>query len=144
MFHLDPISSTPRMRLAFVLAIGLGILGCSSGPKTYPVKGKVVFKDTGKPLSGGTVLFESVADPNIKASGDLEPDGSFELGSNVGKMGVVQGEHRILIMPPLPEYGPELKKGVIHPRYQRFETSELKFTVTPGDNYCEIQLERPK
>jgi hypothetical protein len=120
----------------------LGIASCSSGPKTYPVKGRVIL-DHGKPLSGGTVLFQSVANPEIKASGELDADGTFELGSSLGTMGTVAGEHQILILPLESEDAQVSRRG-IPLRYKRFESSGLRFAVQPGENFCEIKLERQR
>jgi hypothetical protein len=129
--------------LLVVAAAWLAAAGCSPGPRAYPVKGKVVFKDNGKPLGSGTVLFESVADPNQRASGEIQADGTYTLANNVGANGAVEGEHRVLIMTPLPEYG-QNPRGPFDPRYQRFDTSGLRYTVKPGENNYEIQLDRPR
>jgi hypothetical protein len=43
------------------LALG-GVGGCGAGmPRTYPAKGKVVFKG-GKPVTDGRIQFQSVSD----------------------------------------------------------------------------------
>jgi hypothetical protein len=62
----------------------IAIAGCGPGlPKTYPVKGKVVFKG-GKPVRDGRIQFQSSADPQNRALGDLDRDGSFSLTTYVG------------------------------------------------------------
>src|SRR5262245_22389927 len=60
MFWFRPVPSRQGVLLILAALTCLGIAGCRSGPKLYPVKGKVVFKDDGKPVTGGTILFESV------------------------------------------------------------------------------------
>jgi hypothetical protein len=123
------------------LFISLTVSGCGDGlPKTYPVKGKVVFKG-GKPMTSGTIMVQSVAKPDLLASGDLQSDGSFELYSNMGKSGMVEGEHRVLIEPPLPEYG---EKAAVGKSYQRFETSGLTINVKPEDNDVLIEVDPGK
>src|SRR5439155_1207332 len=68
-----------------LLGVGLAALavGCKdSGPKGQPVSGKVVFKDGDvQKLAGGYVRLESVADPKLKAVGQIEEDGTFVLGA---------------------------------------------------------------
>jgi hypothetical protein len=134
--------SAQHRGLVLVLAVvaWMGLCGCSSQPRLYPVKGKVTYKDSGKPmLPGGTVMFELVGNPSRRASGDLEQDGSFSLGTTEGP-GTVAGDYRILIIPPNPESGGR----PLHPKYQKYDTSGLTFTVKPQqDNYCEIKVERP-
>jgi hypothetical protein len=123
------------------LCVGLAQSGCGDGlPKTYPVRGKVIFKG-GKPMTSGTVMVQSVTHPDIVASGDLGPDGSFELHSSLGKPGMVEGELRVLIEPPLPEYG---EKAAVGKSYQRFETSGITIAVTPEDNDVTIEIDPNK
>lgn len=102
--------------------------GCTADktPKTYPVKGKVVYKSNKLPLAVGTVLFESASDPKVQASGEIQPDGSFELASDLGKPGTVAGAHRVLVQPPVLETG---QKPIVHRRFTSYATSGLKVTV---------------
>ena len=120
----------------------LSAAGCGAGSaRTYPVSGKVLFREDGKPLRGGVVLFELAADPRVRASGDVEPDGSFSLGGGTGP-GAVAGDYRVLVQPPVPEGG-ERGGRLIDPRYERFDSSGLRFTVKSGDNFCELRVSRP-
>jgi hypothetical protein len=59
----------------------------------------------------------------------------------MGKPGLVEGEHRVLIEPPLPEYG---EKAAVGKSYQRFETSGLTIFVKPGDNDVVIEVDPSK
>jgi hypothetical protein len=57
----------PRELLVTLLVLCLPLLqsGCGDGlPKTYPVKGKVLFKG-GKPMTSGTVMVQSAANPEV-------------------------------------------------------------------------------
>jgi hypothetical protein len=77
-----------------------GIAGCT-GPKTYPVSGKVVFKGGGPVTGGGRIEFQSTSDPQVKATGWIDmKDGTFSLttlrdGKNVE--GAVEGQHRVVV-----------------------------------------------
>ena len=123
-----------------MLAMCAGLLsGCEgdTGPKTYEVKGKVVYKGSQAPVTQGIVMFESTSEPKVQASGEIQPDGTFELASDLGKPGTVAGEHRVLIEPPYIEQG---QKPVVQKRYTSYATSKLTATVTP-DNKTNVKLE---
>jgi len=126
-----------RGGLLLILAL-LVVAGC--GQKNHPVKGKVTFKENGKPLGAGHVLFQLVSDPDIKASGDIEEDGSYELGNSKG-MGALAGEYEVLVQPRMLENDPT--KSPIDNRFRDFKTSGLKYTVKPGSNEFNIEVERP-
>src|SRR5687767_9565768 len=71
------------LRAAALLAVAglLGALGCGpGGPKTYPVRGKVELS-TGDlaPLAGSHVEAALASDLDVRASGEIQPDGSFTL-----------------------------------------------------------------
>ena len=114
---------------------------------TYPVRGKVTFPD-GTPLEGGRVEFELVSSKHrVSARGVIRPDGSFELGTFQPGDGALAGEHRAIVMPPLPigdRDGVDSLPVIIDPHFQRFDSSGLKFTVTPdGDNEFHIPVFGP-
>jgi hypothetical protein len=108
-----------------------GAAGCGRG-KVYPAGGKVVFPD-GTPLVGGYVNTEPAGgDAKVSARGQIQPDGTFRLGTFADDDGAVEGEHRVLIVPPEDTVVDERKprKPTVHDRYRRFETSGLTITVT--------------
>src|SRR5262245_41356936 len=76
-------------------------------PKTYAVRGKVVYKN-GKPLPGGDIVFISVNNPELRAYGKIEKDGTFSLlgtiahtskGRSQSLTGSVEGECHVNIRP---------------------------------------------
>ena len=92
---------SPRWRVMKVAAVALvAIVGCGWGmPRTYPVKGKVVFKG-GTPVPDGRIQFQSTTDPPVKALSDIDKDGSFSLttyieAKNTG--GAPAGSYRVVI-----------------------------------------------
>lgn len=131
--------------LGFTLILAVAAAGCG-GKKMYPVSGRVVFKDDGSPLAGGLVVFEP-QDASIKesAKGDIRPDGTFELGTRSGSDGVLEGKYRVLITPPLPPKRKEKSVGppMIHPRYQKLETTDLEVTVGPKTGPLRLEIDRP-
>jgi len=145
-----------RATSSALLGLGLAVLaaGCKGedkGPKGYPVSGKVVFKNGDlKKLVGGYVRLESVSDAKLKAVGEIQEDGTFVMGSFVdGKPvgGVPEGEYRGRVDPPGSEKFegddtlPPPKKGELLTKYLRFPTSELKYTIAPGENTITVEVE---
>lgn len=94
------LSGQRRLLLLAGIAFGL-FAGCSSStiPRTYPAKGKVVFKG-GKAVSGGTIELVSLSDPGLRAFGDIDSDGTFKLTAlkdREEKPGVVEGEYEVFV-----------------------------------------------
>lgn len=71
------------------LAIGL-LIGCSGGGNSY-VTGTVKFTD-GQPVTTGYVQFDS---DSISASGPIQPDGTYQMGSLGIDDGVPPGIYRV-------------------------------------------------
>jgi hypothetical protein len=127
------------------------LAACDSGlPKVYPVKGKVVSKGKGqvKDLAGYNVQFQSASDPAELPGGQIEEDGTFTLYTYTrvgGKVipGVKEGTYRACLLPPAVEGGkpPPL---VIPPRYTKFDTSNLEYTIKAGPNDITIEVDRDK
>jgi hypothetical protein len=122
-----------RWTLMKVAAIGLvGIVGCGSGmPKTYPVKGKVIFKEN-RPVTDGRIQFQSASDPQLKALAEIGEDGSFALTTYVGEknvQGAPAGPYNVVVELERPA------KVVALPNV---------FTVEPHENDFTIAIERPR
>ena len=80
-----------------VVAIACGFLvGCGSQPQTFPVHGRVVFKD-GTPVRFGSIETLSV-EKRVNARGTIRPDGTFSLTTYENDDGAVPGEHRVVII----------------------------------------------
>jgi hypothetical protein len=131
------------MVLASTLVLTLA-LGCG-GKRTYQVVGRVTFKD-GTPLTGGQVVFEPVdKEATVGARGQVQPDGTFRMGTYRDDDGVIEGRHKVLVVPPLPRILDERRPAppIIHPRFQKFETSGLEYTVTRDNKDYAIVVDRP-
>jgi hypothetical protein len=134
-------------RTALVAFAAAVTAGCG-GPKTYPVKGKVEFKGGDvKMLAGWRVGLRSVSDPETSASGTIEEDGSFEVGTVVNdklRPGVQEGTYRVRVEPPdMQEEGSD-PSPLIDARFQNFDKSGLEFTVTRGENDLVVTVEKPR
>jgi hypothetical protein len=119
----------------------IGAAGCGNG--LHPVRGKVTFDD-GKPLARGIVVFESKeAERKVTARGEIQEDGTYELGTRQPGDGAPAGAYRVLIAPqedidaPAPE-----RQVTFDSRYRDFKTSGLEFEVKAGTNEFPIRLTR--
>jgi hypothetical protein len=137
-----------RLPVAVLAAALLALTACDSGPKVYPVTGKVINKGKGsiKDLAGYNVQFRSTTDPADTPGGAIGDDGTFTLytytgvGGNVVP-GVKAGTYQACIQPPPPEGGAQ-PRLVIPRRYTQFETANLRFTINPGPNEITIEVDR--
>jgi hypothetical protein len=91
-----------------LLAGVIGAAGCSSAPpnpppKTYPAKGQVISRATGKPLTGGLVEFTTTGNQPVSVQGEIKPDGSFTVVTLHDKQrvdGAPEGSYRVSVVPP--------------------------------------------
>lgn len=128
--------------LAALVAVGLA--GCGSS-KTHPVRGTIHFKDgeVAKELAGGTVEFESL-DQRVSARGDIQADGTFRLTTYDSGDGAVPGQHKVVIVPRVQNPDRPGPPPVIHPRYERLETTDLVITVERKSNNLRLEVDRPR
>jgi hypothetical protein len=130
--------------IIFVSILVVLITGCSG--KTQ-VSGKVTFDD-GSPLTVGEVRFESTG---FLASGKIQSDGTYQLGS-VGKSdGVPNGSYKVSIFAMeesginpgmLPGDAP-VPKSLVTEKYRSGETSGLVCEVN-GSTTFDITVEKSK
>ena len=126
---------SPGALLTLALAALLSSVGCSGGPSeplpaTFPVTGKVVFKE-GEPCTGGAIQFQSEVDPAITALGEIEPDGSFSLFTHLDGNrlpGAIEGPHEVTVMPPSSESQMAMPITLAAP--YSVQPKENDFTVT--------------
>jgi len=99
-------------------AVLLLCAGCG-GKGTYPVEGKVVYPDGAAAidLAGHTVNFES-AELNVSATGEVQPDGTFKLGTFENEDGAPPGKYRVTIFRPLPIGDEPPPREIINPKYK--------------------------
>ena len=126
----------------------LSCCGCSDGRlKTYPAKGKVVFK-SGNPVHVGTVEIKS-REHGVQARGSIDPDGNFLLTTYTDGDGAVAGMHDCVVVQfvmteELKDFKPSVV-GVVHPKYASYSTSGLTVEIKPDqDNDLRIELDGVK
>jgi hypothetical protein len=116
------------------LVVFLSFLMTGCGPRTVPVTGKVTIKnDSGGKLTGYGVMFEQ-AEPGadgktLSATGEIDAEGKFVLGTHSGSDGAYPGKYRDAITP-----SSEFAEGVAPPvvidrKYYNLQTSGLEATV---------------
>ena len=122
------------------LAIGCGGTTQAEGPETVPFTGKVVFTKGGQVASlnsrSGKVEFASIEQPEVRAFGAIEEDGSFTMATRIGesgKPGVLPGKHRVRL---------GLDDNAMHlvaPKFLSFEKSGITVTA-PSEQPVEIKV----
>jgi hypothetical protein len=122
---------------------GIGVMAVclltviSCGPRTYPVKGKVVWKDgtVAKEIAGATVLFES-DEAKVVARGNIREDGTFTLGTFAEGGGVVPSKYRVAVVPDDEMF------QIMDPRFKDLKASRLEVVVDSAKNDVVIQVEK--
>lgn len=80
---------------ACVALAGASLLaGCGGKHEVVPVEGKVTYNGT--PLRFGSVAFQPEIGP--RASGDIQPDGTFRLSTYGQFDGAIPGKHRVSVV----------------------------------------------
>lgn len=131
------------------LLAGTILMGCGgpSMPKTHPLKGKVIFKG-GKPVSGGSLAFESVTgEGRWFGSTVIGPDGTFTevmtvRPDNKAAPGLVEGQHRVRI--DLGRGGDPAEGGArvrLPAKYQDFDRSGLTVQVPAPNNETTFEID---
>ena len=118
-----------------LLACLLLCAGCGGAPEieipqTHPAGGKVL--KAGQPLTAGTVEFQPQGAAGQRASGEIQPDGTFSLSTivDVEKVaGAVPGQYKATVIPPIPA----------DQNVQIFNPPDV-FTVEAKDNQFTIQI----
>jgi len=157
--HRVALQTSCLASLAVVLLAMTGCNGASGGadhPPTYPVTGKVLYKD--QPVADAMVSFRSgPAEKAVAAAGKTDANGNFELTSFEPGDGAVAGEHKVIVVKTIiegedpsyfdtnsPNYGKTppktTKKFLVPEKYSKFESSGLTATVKDSGT-SEVTLE---
>ncbi|HKB06076.1 MAG TPA: hypothetical protein VKD90_28030 [Gemmataceae bacterium] len=139
--------ASQRILAAAIAFAGLcGMAGCGpDGPKTYTVRGRVeVAGGEAKHLAGANVEAALDSDPTQRASGVIEPDGTFALETlHEGKIlkGAQAGSYkaRIVLSDDGDRESKRQQRTAVHPKFFKFETSGLTFQVpTNGEVVLQV------
>jgi hypothetical protein len=128
MFRIRSMRSFSFMSIALALTCLGACWGCGSSEGAraalLPVKGKVTYK--GMPLTQGIVKFEPEG-YGRRASGKLQSDGSFVLGTFKDDDGAVKGSHQVFIT----DVDNKLAKDRAFQKYMFRSPNGLSAEVTP-------------
>jgi hypothetical protein len=111
------------------------LAGC--GAHESAVTGKVTIDDA--PLTSGTVAFYPQGG-GAAAYGSIQSDGTYTLETGAAG-GLAAGVYVVTVVattPPQPGY--QFGKLLTPLRYNKVDTSDLKFTVKPGSNKIDLPL----
>jgi len=125
--------------VCLVVMLALLLSGCGAKLKTYPVEGTVTAHD-GTPLEGVQVVWRCT-DPPLSATAVTDASGRYRLGTLRPGDGAPAGEYELTLAEPQAEDPDAPLPERIDPRYNNFATSGLRFTVEPGSNRFDIELE---
>ena len=133
--------------ILLILCFAVYAIGCAPARlPTYAVSGTVEFS-SGQPVQFGTVEFYNQKHDRT-ATGRIQPDGSFEMGTYEKLDGAVSGKHQVVIvqvhMPGEPILSVQPTHGDHVPiRFGNYESSGLEATVEPkSTNRCRLVVER--
>ena len=88
-----------------MIVVGCGTDETGGSVTTYPTKGKVLLPD-GQPLGQGLVTIVPAKDQGRQATGFIEPDGTYAMGTLKAEGdGVAPGEYLVRINTALDEGG---------------------------------------
>jgi len=116
------------------------MLGCSN--KQVGFSGKVVYSDTGEPVSRGEIQFST---PTFLARAVIEKNGTFKTGSYRAADGLPPGTYNVAIISfILDEVNSEAPPTyLIHPKYGDSKTSGLSVTIEETTRNHEFKVDRP-
>ncbi|MEY2726750.1 MAG: hypothetical protein RLZZ458_2617 [Planctomycetota bacterium] len=120
--------------------------GCGSDqPRTYPARGKVVFSD-GDPVRLGTV--ELLSDEHgTTATGKIQQDGTFVLGTFSATDGACAGKHRAIVT-QLAVFDGTIQHqrdhgAMVDPRFGSYTSSTLTVSIRKAaQNEIELEVEK--
>lgn len=138
------------MRRIFILSALLlaPFVGCgSSGEGVQAVKGTVELNGADRALLAGHIVEARLAgNPDVRASGTITPEGTFELETlQEGKLlqGAKQGSYEVRLI--LADDDPALRRQTaakLDPKQLAFETSGLKLEVPASSAVLQFRTRR--
>ncbi len=136
----------PSSPFAMLAAALVGVVGCGPSvpppPTTQPVHGTVTLG--GQPVTRGFVRFVPTQGSSGRfAEGMIAEDGSYSVSAFKGQAGTLPGDYNVYFssIQRAAEGEAEGEPLAIPKKYLRPETSELKVTVTSGDNDIPLDLQ---
>ena len=138
-----PVRCSVSCLAFFILSLVLSLVGCTPSDRlpTAPVSGRVTLD--GRPLEMGSVTFVPQDGSGRPATGSIQSDGSYRLGTYDDDDGALLGLHKISVVCREPRGLPPNDGGgqsLISLKYSNPGTSELEYTVKDSSNEFNIEL----
>lgn len=111
--------------------------GCGNG--NVRLSGKVMLDD-GSPVSKGTIYF---INGDFQASGDINQDGSFVVGSLGTKDGLPPGDYTVYFGGVNVQQDSGAIERIINEKYEMVGTTDLKYSITSSTRTLDIKVEKP-
>ena len=132
-----------RYSVSCLASFVLVLVGCTPSDRlpTAPVSGRVTLD--GRPLEMGSVTFVPQDGSGRPATGSIQSDGSYRLGTYDDDDGALLGLHKISVVCREPRGLPPNDGGgrsLIPLKYSNPGTSELEYTVKDSSNEFNIEL----
>ncbi|MGL6193598.1 MAG: hypothetical protein ACRC2T_02110 [Thermoguttaceae bacterium] len=142
-----------KYSIPVLVFICLAAVGCNNG--NVPLKGKVTFSDDGAPLTSGAVVFEG---ENIRASGKLDNQGIYVVGTKSDKDGIPPGTYKVALVGAGASDGNmeiqdasgnvgsglQIFKAVVDTKFTNPQTSGLTITVDRSTKTFDFEVDRPQ
>jgi hypothetical protein len=126
------------MKQYIFLILSLVLLaGCSHG--RVQLGGKVTFSDDGSPVTQGTIVFVQDA---FQATGTIQPDGSYVVGSFSTKDGLPPGNYAVWLYGITEILPGESERSLIDAKYESAETSGLTVQIDSATKNYDLKLDR--
>ena len=144
-----------------VIALSLIVVSLAGCSKLVPLSGTVVLSDDGAPVPNGVICF---TDGKNMARGNINADGSFEMGFVGMKDGLPPGQYKVyffgvepsssgpndsevkMVMDAMGNMVPVTAMGkrthLIDPKYNSPDTSGLQFEITAKTKTMSIKVDR--
>jgi hypothetical protein len=127
------------LAIAITASLFVASAGCGkAGPKTHPVNGRIdVAASDLKALAGHTIELALESNPEVRASGQIQDDGSFAVETLHGGQvlpGAAEGTYKARLV--LADDDIAAKKAAtksLHPRYLQFDKSGLVVQVPTAE-----------
>lgn len=126
--------------ICFMITL-LVVVGCGRQVK---MGGRVTFSDNGDPLTMGTVVFKTEI---FQARGEINPDGSYQIGSFKYKDGLPRGTYQVYVTGAIQQEegtdGSTVEIPLIDMKYANPNKSGLTVTVDGSTKTFDFQIDRP-
>jgi hypothetical protein len=142
---MSPLANRGRVATGFAAISVCVALGCGQHEPTGTVSGKVEYK--GKPIEAGSVVFFPEEGPI--SSGNLGPDGSFQILNFEKEEGLRPGKYTIAVIAGTDQINLRIDdptfrvEPTIPLKFTSSGSSPLKYDIQVGPNEISISLDEP-